>query len=53
MYNHLFDPDLQHLYIKNVLSVDVKWMVRVMEIRWMSSDVNRPNGVDERRKRRW
>jgi len=25
----------------------------VMEIRWMSSDMNRPNGVDERRKRRW
>jgi len=30
---------------------NVKWVVRVMEIRWMSSDVNHPNGVDERRKR--
>jgi len=30
----------------------VKWVVRMMEIRWMNSDVNRPDGVDERRRRR-
>ena len=28
----------------------VKGVVRVMEIRWMSSDVNCPDGVDERRR---
>jgi len=28
----------------------VKWVVKMIEIRWMSSDVNRPDGVDERRK---
>ena len=36
------------------VTVLVKWVVRMMEIRWMSSDVNRPDGVDERRRRwRW
>jgi len=30
----------------------MKWVVRVIEIRWMSSDMNRPDGVDERRRRR-
>jgi len=30
----------------------VKWVVRMVRIRWMSSDVNRPDGVDERRRRR-
>jgi len=29
----------------------VKWVVKVIEIRWMSSDVNRPDGVDGRRRR--
>ena len=24
----------------------VKWVFRMIEIRWMSSDVNRPDGVD-------
>ena len=30
----------------------VKGGVRMMEIRWMNSDVNGPSGVDERRRRR-
>jgi len=30
----------------------VKWMVKMMEIRWINSDVNRPDGADERRRRR-
>ena len=30
----------------------VKGGVRMMEIRWMNSDVNRPSGVDEGRRRR-
>jgi len=33
-------------------SMLVKWVVRMMEIRWMNSDVNRPSGVDEGRRRR-
>jgi len=28
----------------------VKWVVKMIKIRWMSSDVNRSDGVDERRK---
>jgi len=32
------------------MNANVKWMVKVMEIRWMSSDVNHPDGVDERRR---
>jgi len=30
----------------------MKEVVRIMEIRWMNSDVNRPDGVDEGRRRR-
>jgi len=30
----------------------VKGGVRMMEIRWMNSDVNRPSGIDEGRRRR-
>ena len=30
----------------------VKGGVRMMEIRWMNGDVNRPSGIDEGRRRR-
>jgi len=30
----------------------VKGEVKMMEIRWMNSDVNRPSGIDEGRRRR-
>ena len=30
----------------------VKGGVRMMKIRWMNSDVNRPSGIDEGRRRR-
>ena len=33
-------------------ALDVKGGVRMMEIRWMNSDVNRPSGIDEGRRRR-
>jgi len=33
------------------IDIIVKGAVRMMEIRWMSSDVNHPSGVDEGRRR--
>jgi len=38
--------------ILNGDELDVKGGVRMMEIRWMNSDVNRPSEIDEGRRRR-